>query len=123
MNRRTLTAAATVLLTLGLTACDGNGDDGGDGAVASGTDLTITMGDMYFEPERVEVPAGEEITFELVNEGGAEHDLSFNGDSSEMVAPGETATFVAGPFDSDTVGWCEVPGHREAGMELEVVVE
>ena len=110
---------------LALAACDGDDNDvaEADGVGDDGV-ITLEMYDMYYEPDAVTVPAGENVTFELVNEGGSEHDLTFDdGRQSEMVQPGETVMFEAGAFEEDTVGWCTVPGHREAGMELEVTVE
>lgn len=111
-------------LALVLGACNGEEAAEPDAADGDGEVITVEVGDMYFEPDTVEVAAGEPITFELLNEGSSEHDLVFgDGRESDTVAPGETVTFAAGEFDRTTLGWCSLPGHRDAGMELEVVIE
>lgn len=103
---------------------DTDADDDADAADGDVVEIELEMGDMYFEPDTIEVPSGATVEFTLENVGDAEHDLVFeNEGESEIAQPGETITFEAGPFDEDTVGWCSVPGHREAGMELDVVVD
>lgn len=112
-----------LLATLLLSAC--SAEDGNGGETSSGDEgsITVTMGDMFYEPDSIEVPAGETVTIELVNEGSIEHDLVFDEDAEPDTLPaGESRTMEIGPFESDTVGWCTVAGHRDAGMELEVTV-
>jgi len=87
-------------------------------------DLFIELDDIRFSPERVEIPGGETVTVELVNVGGISHDLVFeDGWDSGEVAPGASTVVTLPALDGDTVGWCSVPGHRDAGMELEIVVK
>lgn len=123
-----LTALASVLV-LALAGCgsDDATSASSDAAVTGGggaTELDIDMTDeMAFEPSSIEVPPDEPITLNLVNTGAMTHDLVLDdGFESPDVMGGETATVEVGPFTESTTGWCSIPGHREAGMELEIVV-
>jgi nitrite reductase (NO-forming) len=40
-----------------------------------------------------------------------------------MLDTGESETVTLGPLDADAQAWCTVPGHREAGMVLDIVVQ
>ncbi len=94
-----------------------------DAAVPDDVDVQVVAEDIYFEPDRIEVPAGETLTLHLRNEGGIVHDLVLDdGWESGDVDPGSAATFDVGPFSTSTVAWCSIPGHRDAGMELQIVV-
>ena len=94
-----------------------------EAAVPDGADLVVVAEDIYFEPERIEVPEGEVLALHLRNDGGIVHDLVFeDGWESGDIAPGGSATLEFGPFSASTIAWCSIPGHRDAGMELEVVV-
>lgn len=119
MSRTMLLSALVALL---LAACNGEAATGDDDAETGGP-ITVVMDDMSYEPDSIEVPAGETVTIELVNEGSIEHDLVFDEDTeSDTLQAGESRTMEIGPFESDSVGWCSVPGHRDAGMELEVTI-
>lgn len=86
-------------------------------------DVSIVAGDMYFEPGRIEVVAGQPTVIHLANDGGIQHDLVLDaGWQSGRVRPGESITVTMDPLEESDVAWCSVPGHRSAGMELEVVV-
>jgi nitrite reductase (NO-forming) len=86
-------------------------------------DVAVAADDMFFEPERIEVVAGEPTVLHLRNEGGIVHDLVLaSGWESGEVRPGEAVTVTMDPLDASTLAWCSVPGHRDAGMELEIVV-
>ncbi len=126
MRSRTAVSALLALLVLLLAACGGDATAGDTAATAGDGDsvaVDVSMQDMEFVPDTVEVPAGATVEFNLTNDGNLEHDLVFDdGSDSGVVAPGGSTTFVAGPFTQDTVGWCDVPGHRESGMELEIIV-
>jgi uncharacterized cupredoxin-like copper-binding protein len=88
-----------------------------------GADVAVVADDMFFAPERIEVVAGEPTVLHLTNDGGVVHDLVLpSGWDSGDVRPGEAVTVTLDPLDASTVGWCSVPGHRDAGMELEIVV-
>lgn len=122
MDRRIIAVLiAAVLATMGCAAA-GPGEPV-VASVAPGEVVVIEMDDMVYRPQRLEVPAGEPVTVRLENHGGIVHDLVFDDgwDSGEVV-PGGGITVEIGPFEADTVGWCSVPGHRDAGMELEIVV-
>lgn len=90
--------------------------------VADDVDAVIILDDIVFVPERMEVPEGEVLTVRLRNDGGIVHDLVTDEWQSEMVQPGRAVDMEIGPFSETTIAWCSVPGHRDAGMELEIVV-
>ena len=94
-----------------------------DAAVPDDVDVQVVAEDIYFEPDRIEVLPGEVLTLHLRNEGGIVHDLVLeDGWESGDVDPGSAITVEFGPFSASTVAWCSIPGHRDAGMELQVVV-
>lgn len=121
MRRLALLSPLAVLLFAGCVT-----EDRFETVTASAVDgeaVVIELDDMLYRPDRLEVPAGEPVTVVLENHGGIVHDLVFeDGWESGEVPPGQAATVEIGPFDTATVGWCSVPGHRDAGMELEIVV-
>jgi plastocyanin len=53
-----------------------------DGA-PSGNQVSVTMLDNSFDPDQITVPAAQEITFDLVNEGSAIHNMVISGADGE----------------------------------------
>lgn len=86
-------------------------------------DVAVVATDMRFTPARIEIPAGEPTTIHVSNDGGTVHDLVLDsGWESGRVDPGQATVATLDPLEETTVAWCSVPGHRAAGMELELVV-
>lgn len=103
----------------------GGQDDGGPPAGGGGPVQTVAveLGDLYVKPDRVEVPAGTRLQVEVTNNGDQEHDLNLKGETgTDRLQPGESQTADFGVIDADTQAWCTVPGHKEAGMLLDIVV-
>ena len=99
-----------------------NNSGEGGGAVASGGTKTIevTLGDMYIKPASIEVAAGTKVTFKVKNEGAMQHDFKVNGlQGTELIDPGGTATTTQ-VIDATTQAWCTVPGHKAAGMVMDI---
>lgn len=100
---------------LALTAC-GGGSDAGDGA--EGALEVVGTDELQFEPSSLEAAAGE-VTVELTCEEAVAHTFV-------LEETGETvADCNAGGTDSGSVElaagtytfYCDLPGHRSAGME------
>lgn len=92
------------------------------GETGETTTVTVTMADMRFSPDVVEVPAGNALVINLVNADNQIHDLVLaNGVTSGRVAPGESVQVEVGPITAALDGWCSVAGHRLMGMTLTVV--
>lgn len=92
--------------------------------VSGAPEILIEAGDLWFEPDRIEVEAGRTVNLVLENTGQAFHDLSVPELDLHLEAePGETsATAVDVPEAGTYVFTCTVPGHAAAGMRGEVVV-
>ncbi len=123
------------LSTLLLAAC---GAGGGDSAAT----LEVDMVEFMFEPKTFTVPAGQEITLELVNKGAIEHNFvilkkgvnaegnfDHNANLEDILFearldPGKSGTFT---FTIDEAGEyqviCSIPGHLAAGMAGKLVVK
>ena len=71
----------------------------------------------------LEVPPGE-LTITLTNAGTMAHNLVFeNGPRSADLNPGDTVTLDVGSLEPGTyVIYCDIAGHRAAGMEARLVV-
>jgi nitrite reductase (NO-forming) len=85
--------------------------------------LAIELGDLFVKPDRVEVPAGTHLMVEVTNKGEQVHTLNLQGGTgTDRLQPGAAQTVDFGVIDADTQAWCTVPGHKEAGMLLDIVV-
>ncbi len=93
------------------------------GSSVAVTQAKIELADVSVVPRSINVAKGKKITFEVVNKGVLDHDLVLADRSgTKMLGGGKKQTIELGPFDTSTKMWCSVPGHKEAGMVLDVVV-
>ena len=116
------TRAVVVVAAFALTAAAcGGGDSGGAYKEPNGESLQtakIEAGNLFFKPDKVKLPAGID-TIELVGRGGVhtlviEHvkgfELRVDGDGDH-----DAKKLALKP--GNYVFYCDIPGHREAGME------
>lgn len=120
-------------LLLVLTAC------GGSGAVS--TTINVTLTDFQFSPNTFTIPAGQEITLNVMNNGAVIHNFvimkfgqsagaSFGDEDLPNVfwqievQPGASAnvTFTAPTEPGDYEVVCRTPGHLQAGMKSRLTV-
>jgi len=143
--------AVLVGIALVAAACGADGDDdtaGGDDAEVR--TVEVDMVDIAFEPDRLEVNAGETVRFVFTNRGEVAHDAFIGGadaqadheaemreadsddghggghdDDSDAVTvdPGDTEELTHTFAEAGTleVG-CHQPGHYDAGMKITVEV-
>lgn len=102
-------------------------DDTASGAapVAGGGTRTfdIELGDLYIKPAAIEINAGDTVVLNVTNAGVMQHDLKLNGTTgAELIDPGASATVDLGAINESSQAWCTVPGHKEAGMVLDITV-
>ncbi len=91
-------------------------------ATGATTEVTVTARDMRYDVDTVEVPAGDRLVITFVNDDDMRHDLVLaNGARTPVVSPGDSATLDAGVVGADLLAWCSLPGHRQAGMEFDIV--
>ncbi|MCS7294322.1 MAG: cupredoxin domain-containing protein [Chloroflexota bacterium] len=120
--RSILVAFAAGLAAAALTACGGS----------SGRTIAVRAGEvdaqhMYFEPKEVHVQAGEKVTFVIENEGTSDHEFESDeaGIEEVLIPEGRTrrTTWTAPKQPGRYPVYCDIAGHREAGMELTLVVD
>ncbi len=118
MNRHVRIFLA-VVVALGLAACGGGGDGGGESA-----DLTVNaVSGFDFEPAEATVEAGE-VTITLTNEDEQRHTFVIDDPQISLDAnAGESDTGTVDLEAGTYTFYCDVPGHREAGMEGTLEVE
>lgn len=120
-------ALAAVAAVAALGACGDDGDGAGDAVVDA--DLQVLARDIEFDRDRYELPAGEP-TIGYVQEGNLRHTLLIEDAEGEDVGDfrlevnGREADAGSVRLDAGIYTfYCDVPGHREAGMEAELAVE
>lgn len=111
-------------LTLFAAACSSAaaGDETGDAAVGSAAGAyAMSLTDFALDPEQLTAPAGQELTFEVSNDGSSPH--TFAVDTGEGVKEtaqlqsGESATLtVPALAPGDYKIYCTVAGHEDVGM-------
>ena len=112
-----------LLLALGLAAIAACGGGGGSSSGAPAGSTQVQVMDFNFKPKDISVSSGK-VVFFLVNSGPSAHDMLIADSTgktvarSSLVQSGDTFTFT---IDSLAAGkyafYCDVPGHRAAGME------
>ncbi len=94
-------------------------------AIDGADEVRIVATEWGFEPASVHLHAGEPVNIVLVNEGVLEHEVELEAFGFHLHAqPGETVTAGFVPEETGHFEFgCFVPGHYEAGMVGEIVVE
>ena len=94
-------------------------------ATASGAPMLVevVLTEFAVTPARIEVPKGTLLSVHATNKGTMAHDLKWLGTSGTgLLNPGADEQVDFGVIESSGQAWCTIPGHREAGMVLDVVV-
>jgi uncharacterized cupredoxin-like copper-binding protein len=104
------------------TAGDTTPAPGGETPAAAMT-VEVVSYDIYFEPAELTIPANTDVTVTLPNNGAAPHNFSIDelGISVDL-APGATGETVINAAPGTYEYYCNVPGHKEAGMVGTLIV-
>lgn len=91
---------------------------------SEGQEIEVTMSEFKFEMTPAQVKAGK-IRFELKNVGAVEHTFVIEGagKGTEQIQPGQGATLEVELAPGTYTVICDVAGHKEAGMTMELVVK
>lgn len=114
-------AAVLVVVTL-LAVLALTGDDDGDDPPA--TALDISMVEMAFVPDPVEVASADAV-LRVVNDGAEPHSMLIPdlGKGTPDLRSGQELTIDLTEVEpGEYYVFCDVPGHREAGMETTLVI-
>ncbi len=101
-------------------------DDDSGSASAAGEPMVVdvTLGEFFVEPATLTVPAGTVLTLNVTNAGAMPHDLKLNGESgTAILEPGQSEEVSLGAMEQSGEAWCTIPGHREAGMSMQIIVD
>jgi nitrite reductase (NO-forming) len=86
--------------------------------------VEVTLLDVSVSPKEITVPSGTPVEFRVVNEGAADHDFWLtSGQRTDMLGAGERAVLRVDSIAAGTSAYCNVAGHRAAGMEMAIHVE
>jgi cyclophilin family peptidyl-prolyl cis-trans isomerase/uncharacterized cupredoxin-like copper-binding protein len=90
---------------------------------ADAGEIVITANDIFFEPAEISIPAGTDATVTVVNQGAVEHNFSIDElEISRTIAPGGQQRIVINAPAGTYEFYCNMPGHREAGMAGQLIV-
>lgn len=111
-------AVAAVAVALGM---GGSAPSGAAGVTGAARTIDVTLKDMRFSPDVIDVPAGTRLVLRVTNVDGLPHDLHVDtGEHTPRLSRGQTALLDLGAVQQDREAWCDVPGHRAAGMTMTI---
>ena len=115
-------AVALVILAIGLATGDDGGDGGGTSEESSGDAASVVLSEFAIDGNLV-VPPGADLAVQ--NSGTQIHNMVIEGDGrTEDLAAGDSETIsTEGLATGDYVVYCDIPGHREAGMESTLTID
>ena len=128
-TRKALTAILIgVIAVMALAACGGSASASTQ-APASGTTFNVQTTEFAYNPNTFNANVGQPITFKITNKGTVDHTFVIMGlDGKEAakatIKTGGTETLQ---FTPTTAGnypiVCDLPGHKEAGMQGTLTVK
>lgn len=87
--------------------------------------VEVKAKEFAFAPAQIAADAGERLRIKLVNNGSLSHNLHIKGDGKTETIQGNksaSVTFTV-PDDGPVAFFCNVPGHKQAGMTGQVIVD
>ncbi len=90
----------------------------GTQTAAAGDTVTMEAGNFYFKPKDVKIPAHTPVTFKITNVAEIPHNFSIDVLAiSAALDPGKTTDVIVNAPAGTYQFYCNLPGHRAAGME------
>jgi len=126
-RRRSLFA---LVPALALAACGGGGGSGGSSATPTAPanpNLTVIAEEIHYDQKEYSVPAGE-VRVALKNEGAQTHNLIVQDPAGNRIdpklqdGPGKDTGGVYQLTPGKYTLYCDITGHREAGMVASLTV-
>lgn len=105
----------------GATTSPGSGGSGGNGEILGTIELDAI--DLAYEQPHVMVPKAGAYEVKLINKGAIGHDVTFADGTQVVAAAGETKSVTVNVPATGITFLCSVPGHADAGMKGDVMVE
>jgi plastocyanin len=100
-------------------------EGGGGAAAGGGNTAAITAGDLFYKPKELSAPPGP-VNISITSEGAIPHTLVVEEDPKfkklEVSQKGATASGTLDAKPGTYTLYCDVPGHRAAGMEAKLKV-
>lgn len=127
IHRYAVTNLAVVMIALALSACAGGA--GEVTSTPSASTISVEAIEFAFTPNTFTAQVGEELTFEITNNGTLEHNfVVLDPAGSELartsIAFGATESVNVMPVEGGTYTIvCDIEGHQEAGMEAALNVQ
>jgi nitrite reductase (NO-forming) len=85
--------------------------------------IEVKLADLTMSPKHTTLERNGPVEFVVHNTGAIEHDFWLtSGEHTDKIAPGASATLKVESVTDGTVAYCNVPGHRAAGMEMTIHV-
>ena len=126
--RRSVRTGVAVLAASGLalTGCGGSDSGTTDGASATPADVVARGNDALKWDQKSYSAAAGSVTIQLVNDGALPHTLLIEKVGAfkklSVTGKGQTATGTATLEPGTYTIFCDVAGHRSAGMEAQLVI-
>ena len=99
-------------------------DAAAGGEEAATEALVVESYDIYFEPTELTIPADTDVTVSLPNVGVTLHNFAVDELGIDVdIAPGATEQVVINAPAGEYEYYCNVPGHKQAGMLGTLTVE
>lgn len=121
----TIAIALVILLVLvPVVVLRGGGNSTGAAtAVAGDKTIDVTLADLSISPNKIDVAKGTHLFANVTNKGAIQHDFKLDGTKgTDLLSPGQTQKVDLGTIDKTTQAWCTVPGHKQAGMVMDINV-
>lgn len=118
LARTTLRAGFSTVLLWGMAVAAAQADDM--------RTVEIRATEFSFEPAEIDMDKGETVRLKLVNAGSLSHNIHLAGATvkTETVQSGASDTIQFTAEKGGTVQFfCNVPGHKQAGMTGQIAIE
>lgn len=85
-------------------------------------EISVESGNLYFKPNTLALKLNEPVKINISNKGGHTFTIADLGVSVNLTGPSATVTFTPKKTGAFALT-CDIPGHKQAGMEGTVTVE
>lgn len=115
--------AVGAVLAWALFTGDGQKSDLGAGSTKPTTKtMDVSLGEFWVKPASVDLPKNTTLVLNVTNDGAQTHDLKIGSKQTPILKPGEKAVLKTTAIEATVQGYCTLPGHRSAGMVMDINV-